>query len=104
MITLDYDIIDMKVVGDRDVVKAVTIKVIFSNDTATHSYDTIVELNEPSETFIDFEDLTKDQVVAWCEAKVFRGPESKELVLERMHEFFNHNQVSKIPSSWGENN
>lgn len=102
MITTSYSINSMSVLSSSDIVKSVIIGITFTNDTGhSYSYESIVELDEPSSNFTPFEELTVDQVVAWCEAKVFQGPESKASVLQRVEEMFNNDSlVNKLPAAW----
>lgn len=101
MITLNYNIIDMKVIGENDIVKSVDIEVVFTNDSGKkHSYTNNVILDDPSTSFISFQELTKEQVSTWCESKMFQGPESKNLVLEQVENMFANQETSKIPTSW----
>jgi len=85
-----------------DVVKSVTINLAFSDENNNSlNYDTIVELDAPSESFISFEDLTQEQVIQWCENKIFQGPESKESVMNRVQIMLANSPVNKKPASWG---
>jgi hypothetical protein len=106
MINLEYTIKDVIVQPLEnelsDVVKSVTINLAFSDENNnSFNYDTIVELDAPSESFISFEDLTQEQVTEWCENKIFQGPESKESVMNRAQIMLTNSPVNKKPASWG---
>ena len=106
MINLEYTIKDVIVQPLEnelsDVVKSVTINLAFSDENNnSFNYDTIVELDAPSESFISFEDLTQEQVIKWCENKIFQGPESKESVMNRVQIMLANSPVNKKPASWG---
>jgi len=106
MINLEYTIKDVIVQPLEnelsDVVKSVTINLAFSDENNNSlNYDTIVELDAPSESFISFEDLTQEQVIQWCENKIFQGPESKESVMNRVQIMLANSPVNKKPASWG---
>lgn len=106
MINLNYTIKDIIVQPLEnelsDVVKSVTINLSFTDENNTSfNYDTIVTLDAPSESFIPFEDLTQEQVIQWCENKIFQGPESKESVMNRVQIILANTPVNKKPISWG---
>jgi hypothetical protein len=105
MINLNYTIKDVIVQplenGLSDVVKSITINLTFTNENNnSFNYDTIVTLDTPSESFTPFEDLTQEQVIQWCENKIFQGPESKESVMNRMQIMLANAPVNKKPTSW----
>jgi hypothetical protein len=106
MINLNYtikDVIVQPLENDlTDVVKSVTINLAFTNENNnSFNYDTIVELNAPDESFTSFEDLTQEQVIQWCENKIFQGPESKESIMNRAQIILANEPVNKKPASWG---
>jgi len=108
MINIIYNITNMSVISDDvndNVVKFVDILVRFESNTddAFFEYNNRVELDNVGDNFVDFDNLTKDEVIIWCENKMFNGPESKDLVIERAEQeldIIRSGLINKLPNTW----
>lgn len=81
MITIEYRINDLIVQHDNNnsnIVRKVDYTQIFSDGSSFYEVHNILDMNPPSSSFTQFDDLTKDQIVLWIESKIFNGPQNKE--------------------------
>lgn len=82
MITIDYifNNIFVQHKGDLlDVIVSVDYTQKISNELSYYNISNVIELDEPTSDFVQFDSITHEQLVQWIEEKIFSGPNTREL-------------------------
>lgn len=92
-----YNILNLKVGknigGYSDVIQSVEMKITVIGELgSSHSEIVTVSLSNPSDTFVSFDDITKDQVINWFKSAYYSDEKTEDSLIQQFKDIIENNR------------